>query len=339
MTTATQSPEANKAAIAAYVRDLEGRGFCAIDDISANQTRLLNRFDGRKLPMSFLRGDFRTYKRGKDIQGDLPSVEYVAACLPHVVGTKFLPGAGPLYADPTTRMTFANTHRAYQATHDHARVSPFFTEFFERMLCDDERHIVLQYLAHIIQHPYVRPSWHIMIPSDTGTGKGFLLQEILHPLLLHTSVISSFGKLTGQFSSVLEDNLLVLLDDCKARSDATQTQLKSILSEERQYVERKTLQGIAPRQVGTPLVCDIESGTPRESRRDPELHCQAGGLAKRAGLVVRRLQLLSELRPHGLQSQGSSVKSRASRHHRSQPRPVCGLRCGIHSRPSRVHIR
>jgi Family of unknown function (DUF5906) len=243
MTTPSQSPEASKAPTAAYVRDLEKRGFCAIDDMSANQTRLLNRFDGRKLPMSFLRGDFHTYKRGKDIQGELPSVEFVAACLPHVVGTKFLPGAGPLYTDPTTRMTFANTYRAYQATHDHARISPLFTEFFERMLCDDERHIVLQYLSHIIQRPYERPSWHIMIPSDTGTGKGFLLQEILHPLLLHTSVISSFGKLTGQFSSVLEDNLLVLLDDCKARSDATQTQLKSILSEERQYVERKTLQG------------------------------------------------------------------------------------------------
>jgi hypothetical protein len=82
-----------------------------------------------------------------------------------------------------------------------------------------------------------------MLLSEAGTGKGFLVQAILHPLLKHTSVVSDYSKVMGRFSGVLQDNLLVLLDDCKARSEATQTQLKSILSEERAYVEQKHLSG------------------------------------------------------------------------------------------------
>lgn len=244
MTTASKSPIANKAVVAAYVRDLERRGFCAIDDISANQTRLLNRFDGTKLPLSFLQGDFRTHLRRLSIACKFPGSEYIAAGLPHVVGTNFRPGAGALFTDPVTGLSFANTYRAYEPKHQAADLSSKFMEFFVRLLPDDrERHIVLQYIAHIVQHPSERPSWHLMIPSDTGTGKGFLLQEILHPLILHTSVISSFDKLIGKFSTVLEDNLLVLLDDCKAHSNSTQTKLKSMLTEERQFVERKNAQG------------------------------------------------------------------------------------------------
>jgi hypothetical protein len=95
----------------------------------------------------------------------------------------------------------------------------------------------------MFQRPEQRPSWHLMLLSEPGTGKGFLLQEILHPLLNHTSVVADYSKVMGRFSGVLQDNLLVLLDDCKARTDATQTQLKSILSEERAYVEKKNLDG------------------------------------------------------------------------------------------------
>jgi hypothetical protein len=244
MTTAAPSHAVSNPVVAKYVRDLERRGFCTIDDMSANQTRLLNRFDGRKLPFSFFRNDFRTYLRRNSLACEFPEPGYLAACLPHVVGTIFKPGAGAFFTDPLTGVTFANGYRAYDPTHEHAEVSPLFLDFIASMFPkEDECHVFNQYIAHAIQLPQERPSWHVMIPSDTGTGKGFLLQEVLDPLLLHTSVISSFDRLTGQFSAVLENNLLVLLDDCKARSDATQTKLKSILSEERQFVEHKNLQG------------------------------------------------------------------------------------------------
>jgi hypothetical protein len=43
----------------------------------------------------------------------------------------------------------------------------------------------------------------------------------------------------GKFSHSLESNMLILLDDTKSKSEHTQTELKSVLSEESQYIERK----------------------------------------------------------------------------------------------------
>lgn len=104
----------------------------------------------------------------------------------------------------------------------------------------EERHIVTQWLAHMFQRPEQRPSWHLLLTSDTGTGKGFLFHSILTPLLCkQTKLINSFKRLTGQFSGILEESMLVMLDDAKSKSDATMTELKSILSESHVVLEKK----------------------------------------------------------------------------------------------------
>lgn len=82
-----------------------------------------------------------------------------------------------------------------------------------------------------------------MWPSDPRTGKGFLIECILQPLLLHTEVAASYSKGNGPIFYNIGKELPCLADDCKTSSDATQTKLKSILSEERQHVERKQAQG------------------------------------------------------------------------------------------------
>ena len=226
------------------MKDLKARGFCKLDSAASDKTQLYNRFDGQSLPLSFIGNDFNSwlYQTGKTC--DFYEASYILKTLRHVVGSKFIPIRSPYYVDPDTRCTWINVYRAYEATTDSAEVSPLFLEYLERLAPDPaERKVMVQWLGHLFQHPEQRPSWHLMLPSDTGTGKGFLIEEILHPLLHHTSVVSSFSKITGQFSTLVEDNLLVLLDDCKAKSDSVQTQLKSLLSEERQYVERKKQQG------------------------------------------------------------------------------------------------
>jgi len=137
-----------------------------------------------------------------------------------------------------------NIYQRYEPTHTQDEVSPLFLEFFERLIPDpDERHTVVQWLSHIFQKPQERPSWHVMFSSEPGVGKGFLVQNILHPLLNHTSVVSSFTKVLSQFSTIVEDSLVCLLDDCKAKNEDTQIKLKSLLSEARAFVEHKGLQG------------------------------------------------------------------------------------------------
>lgn len=241
----THAPsDAEKAVIAEYVGNLVKRGFCKLDDAASNQTRLYNRFNGKILYFGFLENDYANWlhRTGKTCSYRNPS--YLAYTLPHVIGTKFVPNVGEYVTEHDSGCAFVNTYRKYEPSTEAADVSPLFIEYLERLFpVAEERHIVVQWLAHIFQYPEQRPSWHLMLTSEPGTGKGFLVQETLHPLLRHTSVVASYAKVMGQFSTVLEDNLLILLDDCKAKSETVQTQLKSLLSEERTYAERKHMQG------------------------------------------------------------------------------------------------
>lgn len=234
----------NKATLIEYSKSLKERGFCKIDNSSSNTTQLYNCFNGTTLPLSYINNDMTDWLRSNDKVCDERNLPYIISTLPHVIGTKFVPKGLPIYKEPKTGCNFVNTYKFYEPSIDSKQVSPLFLEYLIRLIPDDaERHIFVQWIAHTFQRPNERPSWHILLTSDVGTGKGFLIESILHPLLHHTSVVNSFQKVLGQFSTVLEDNLLVLLDDPAAGSDDTQTKLKSMLSEERAYTERKGLQG------------------------------------------------------------------------------------------------
>lgn len=236
--------KAEKAVIAAYVQDLKRRGFCKIDNAASKDTRLFNRFTGQIQSLSYLRNNFDEWLYRTGNECEFYNERYFISGLTHIVGQTFKPNAKEFAVDHATGYRYANTYRRYEPATDSADVSPLFHEFFERLFpVERERHIVLQWLSHMFQRPDERPSWHLMLLSQPGTGKGFLVQEILHPLLHHTSVVADYSRVMSQFSSVMSENLLILLDDCKARSDATQTKLKSFLSEERAYVERKHTQG------------------------------------------------------------------------------------------------
>lgn len=235
---------AEKAIIAEYVQDFKRRGFCKIDDDAHTQTRLLNRINGRLFPQTYIENDFMRWLHANEKECSFISARYMMRTLVHVAGLVFNPVDLSYITEQETGCTFVNTYKKYKPTTECKEVSELFGEYFKRLApVPEERHIFLCWLSHIFQHPEQRPSWHIMMTSDTGTGKGYLVEKILHPLLKHTQVLSTYARLTGQFSTVLEENLLVLLDDCKARSESQQTQLKSFLTEERAYVERKRLQG------------------------------------------------------------------------------------------------
>jgi hypothetical protein len=233
-----------KKVIAEYVKQFKERGFCKIDDASSNSTRLYNRLNQRLLPLSFVENDFRDWLYRNHKQCEYISASYLIRTLRHVIGPIFVPEDKPYITEQDTGCTFTNSYRKYKPQTTSTDLSPLFLEYLERLVpIPEERHIFVQWLAHLFQHPEERPSWHIMAPSDTGTGKGFLVEKVLCPLLTHTQILNTFAKLTSQFSTTLEEALFVLLDDAKAGSENQQTQLKSLLTEEQAYVERKKLQG------------------------------------------------------------------------------------------------
>ena len=237
----TGPTRAEQGVIRDFVAYLEMCGFCRCDSAQKDKVMPFNRLDGQEYSHSYIADRLTRWLGSTNQQLTFREVAYIVACLPLIKGTKFIPGDRCRHwEDPKTGTHYGNTWRGYEPQGYTSEVSPLLLELFERLApVPSERRVLIQWLAHIVQRPWERPSWHVLIPSEPGTGKGFLLEKVLHPLLHHTMIISSFSQLTAQFSPVLESSLLVLLDDCKSKSDSTQTRLKSILSEERQYVEGK----------------------------------------------------------------------------------------------------
>lgn len=195
------------------------------------------------LPLSWLVDDFRDYckEHGKRAPQPMPGPDYLAYRMPTVTGTTFLP-RGPAYVRPKqSRHKYVNTYQEFRREHPALPLSGHFLKLLECMFPDpDERRTFVQYVAHIIQLPEERPSWHPMLLSATGTGKGFLFDAILTPLLSgQTRLVKKYSELTGRFANVMNGTLLIQLDDCKTSRADTQTQLKSLMSEERVLLEAK----------------------------------------------------------------------------------------------------
>ncbi|MGO2282668.1 MAG: primase-helicase family protein [Vibrio casei] len=107
----------------------------------------------------------------------------------------------------------------------------------------EERKVILQWLAHMFQRPAERPSWHIMVTSDHGTGKGYLYKEILMPLIGSNQVSlceSTYSNFLDKNSIHLFNTQLCILDDCESTTSRNvYGRMKSKLSEEYASVEPK----------------------------------------------------------------------------------------------------
>lgn len=236
----------------AYTAKLhKGRYFRQFDGTS-QYPWIISALEADKLPMSWLSADLGAYcrEKGRRLPSPFPSPEYLAYGLEVVNGTEFFPKGPSVIRTPGTRHRYANTYKEYIPVHKPIEISPHFHKLFECWFPDPvERHTFLQYIAHIIQHPDVRPSWHLMILSETGTGKGFFYTKILIPLICgQFQKLSKFNELTGRFSNALRGTTVVVLDDAKATRKDQQDQMKSLLSDEQTLLEEK---GKAPGMVST----------------------------------------------------------------------------------------
>jgi hypothetical protein len=111
-------------------------------------------------------------------------------------------------------------------------------------LCNrDERKFnwLLDWLAHIIQCPYKKPSVVPILLGEQGTGKGILNEKIMAKILgpLFTQVKSSH-ELTGNFNSHLAMKLLINVDEATWRGNKTEDGiLKNLIGSANLSVEEK----------------------------------------------------------------------------------------------------
>lgn len=244
--------EAERETIEAYQSSLSAGRYYKLYNAASAFPRLISGENPEPLPLSFLTADFADFckEKGRRIPAKMPTETYLAFPLQTVTGTRFVPKGPDLIRRPRSRHRYVNTYMAFEPKCDATALSPLFHEFLACLFPDaDERHTFLQYCAHMIQFPEVRPSWHVMLLSETGTGKGFLFHDILSPLLCHqTALLKKYAELLGRFANAMEGTILVQLDDCKSKRDDVQTQMKSLMTEERVLLEEK---GLAAGMVST----------------------------------------------------------------------------------------
>lgn len=239
--TATQNPKA------LFAKDFAKEKLVYLSQAKYPSAKLFSPAAGVALSDDYTSIKYRKFLKVKNLADD--SVEsiaqYMKEALPLVVGATFLPNGGNIAIEDS--LEWVNQYKAYEPLSAFSPVDiSKFHELFERMTPDPaQRHLFISYLAHMFQKPEERPSWHIMLPSEVGTGKGFLVTKILTPLLCRQVLtLSSYRTLTGTFRKALGTAMLVFLDDPKCTSDSTMTQLKSLLSEETAYIEGKGIDGV-----------------------------------------------------------------------------------------------
>jgi len=239
MTTNNNHPDNNPGK---FVEQMIKDGFVWMSNEKFTQTRLYNKFSGSYPANDFVHLEYARYCKLKKVDKEDNISAYVKASLPLVTGTIFRPNGAEIIHEYGSN--WINTYRQRERQKSQCDIS-LFHEYLERLWSDEsDRHTCVSWLAHMFQQPEKRPSWHLMLISDVGTGKGFLVSEILSKLLCgQSAVVSSYERVIGKFSTLLAQNMLVLLDDPKTNSEHTMTQLKSVLSEERAFVERKGMEG------------------------------------------------------------------------------------------------
>ena len=106
-----------------------------------------------------------------------------------------------------------------------------FKEFIFRLTgCEEDKKWVTQWLAHMIQKPWERPSVHPLFRTQHGIGKNVLVERVMGKLLAHQTVTTSLKEIRNSHSESIANNILVLVDESKAKGMNVYLELKSMLT-------------------------------------------------------------------------------------------------------------
>ena len=102
---------------------------------------------------------------------------------------------------------------------------------------------ILDFLAHLIQKPYEKPSVAIVMKSEQGAGKGSLMKPLQQMLGSNFAQTNGAYLVTGRFNTALCNKLVVFADEVDLTHNKTADKLKAIISEDTVFLEQK---GIGP---------------------------------------------------------------------------------------------
>lgn len=217
-----------------FLNEVSNSGKTLAYDLKLKQPLSLDSI-GREYIRWYLAQGYSSLTKWRDVS------EVVLSQMRCVIGEEFNPATTAPVVFKGASNVVINTYKKWIPIKPPATdLKPWF-EFISRMFPNEfERDTSIDWLAHAVQKPEVRPTWSLLLTSDTGTGKGYLFHNILSPIFNNqTYLCDSYEAFMGKFSAALNGTLLVLLDDPKSHSDSTMTRLKSKLTEPNQTIDEK----------------------------------------------------------------------------------------------------
>lgn len=116
-------------------------------------------------------------------------------------------------------------------------------DYLLKVICSQDQFLfnyLLCYLSHMVQHPEEKPGVMIVLLGGQGTGKGvfFTLLRAIWPLT--TLQVSKIDQVVGRFSSAVERNYIICMDEALFAGDRQAIDnLKSIVTEQYLHIEQK----------------------------------------------------------------------------------------------------
>lgn len=152
------------------------------------------------------------------------------------------------FREKCSRNTF-NLFRGFRITeqdlddYDKEDAKPWI-DHIKQIWCHGEKVLydyVLDYLAHIVQKPFVKTNVGFVIKSKQGAGKGIVLnkiEDIFGPYFKSAKM----KEFTGSFNGVLVNALILFLDECVMTGDKKEASyLKTLITENKHQINMKNL--------------------------------------------------------------------------------------------------
>ena len=115
--------------------------------------------------------------------------------------------------------------------------------YLRDVICDgnsETYEYLIRYLAHMIQYPEEKPGVMLVLLGGQGTGKGIYF-SLLRAIWPRTTLqVSKIDQVVGRFTSALERNYIVCMDEALFAGDRQAIDnLKSIVTEQYLHIEQK----------------------------------------------------------------------------------------------------
>jgi putative DNA primase/helicase len=104
----------------------------------------------------------------------------------------------------------------------------------------------IEWLAHIVQYPEIKPTVAILMKSAEGTGKGTIYKLLKKMLGANAHQVNGSNQLTGRFNGILAGRLLIFGDEVDMTDKKSFDRAKGIISEPTISLE---LKGIDPEPI------------------------------------------------------------------------------------------